>query len=43
MAIAGDAAATDPVCARSPRHVAMNTMAAAAEGQNVAEFVYRRI
>ena len=43
MAIAGDAAATDPVCARSPRHAAMNAMAAAEAQANVSEFIYRRI
>jgi pyrroloquinoline quinone biosynthesis protein E len=43
MAVAGDAAATDPVCARSPRHAALNAMAAIEAAQNISEFVYRRI
>ncbi|MGE4480393.1 pyrroloquinoline quinone biosynthesis protein PqqE [Acidocella sp.] len=43
MAITGDPAATDPVCARSPRHDAMNAMAAAEAGQGPGAFQYRRL
>lgn len=43
MAITGDPAATDPVCARSPRHAAMNAMAAAEAQQAPGAFKWRRI
>jgi len=42
LALAGDAAATDPACARSPHHAAM---VALAEGESAADdgaFIYRR-
>ncbi|EKM98945.1 pyrroloquinoline quinone biosynthesis protein PqqE [Acidocella sp. MX-AZ02] len=43
MAITGDAAATDPVCSRSPRHAAMNAMAAAEAQQEPGDFKWRRV
>lgn len=43
MAITGDPAATDPVCSRSPRHDAMNAMAAAEAQEAPREFKWRRI
>jgi pyrroloquinoline quinone biosynthesis protein E len=42
MAITGDAAATDPVCARSPRHDAINAMATAESQAAAGDFIYRR-
>jgi pyrroloquinoline quinone biosynthesis protein E len=45
MAIAGDAAATDPACAKSPLHARMADFIAAANpaGKTSPAFVYRRI
>lgn len=43
MAITGNPAATDPVCSRSPRHAAMNAMAAAEAQEAPREFKWRRI
>ncbi len=43
LAITGDAAATDPVCALSPRHAEMNAMAAMEAEAGVQNFIYRRI
>jgi pyrroloquinoline quinone biosynthesis protein E len=43
FALAGDAAATDPACARSPRHEAIFGMAAREAAAPPPEFIYRRI
>jgi pyrroloquinoline quinone biosynthesis protein E len=43
LALAGDAAATDPVCHFSPRHAAVQAMAEAESQADVREFVYRRL
>lgn len=44
MAIAGDAAATDPACVKSPLHARMATFVAAARRSGTGkDFVYRRI
>jgi pyrroloquinoline quinone biosynthesis protein E len=43
LALAGDAAATDPVCHLSPRHAAVLAMAEAQSQADVREFVYRRL
>lgn len=42
MAIAGDAAATDPVCIKSPDHQKMKDLAEAFANDEVAELVYRK-
>ncbi len=42
LALAGNAAATDPVCHLSPRHAAVLAMAEAESLADVREFVYRR-
>lgn len=42
MALAGDANATDPVCDRSPRHVALGALATGEAAAPAPEFVYRR-
>ncbi|WP_114391393.1 pyrroloquinoline quinone biosynthesis protein PqqE [Notoacmeibacter marinus] len=41
MALAGDAAATDPVCVKSPLHGELQTLAASAAHEPDTEFVYR--
>jgi pyrroloquinoline quinone biosynthesis protein E len=43
LALAGDAAATDPVCHLSPRHAEILDMAATESLAYVSEFVYRRL
>ncbi|HLS58953.1 MAG TPA: pyrroloquinoline quinone biosynthesis protein PqqE [Paracoccaceae bacterium] len=43
MALAGDAAATDPVCSRSPLHARLVAEAEADAAVTEAEFVYRRM
>lgn len=43
MALAGDAAATDPVCSRSPHHAAITAAAEADGGAAPPDFVYRRM
>lgn len=43
MALAGDAAATDPVCSRSPLHVRLVAEAEADAAVTEAEFAYRRM
>ncbi len=45
MAIAGDAAATDPACVRSPIHARMAALIASAQDEagKTDEFIYRRI
>jgi pyrroloquinoline quinone biosynthesis protein E len=42
MAIAGDAAATDPVCIKSPLHSKMTDLAEAFSNDDAAELVYRK-
>ena len=42
FALAGDAAATDPACGRSPLHRQIFSLAAGEAEQDVREFVYRR-
>jgi pyrroloquinoline quinone biosynthesis protein E len=43
LALAGDAAATDPVCHLSPRHAAILAMAEAESVADTRDFVYRRL
>jgi len=43
LALAGDAAATDPVCHLSPRHAAILAMAEAESLANARAFIYRRL
>jgi pyrroloquinoline quinone biosynthesis protein E len=43
LALAGDAAATDPVCHLSPGHAAILAMAEAESLANIRDFVYRRM
>jgi pyrroloquinoline quinone biosynthesis protein E len=43
MALAGDAAATDPACGRSPLHAEIVALAAGEAARDQAEFVYRQI
>jgi pyrroloquinoline quinone biosynthesis protein E len=43
LALAGDAAATDPVCHLSPRHHDILHMAESESRADVHDFVYRRI
>ena len=43
MALAGDAAATDPVCHKSPDHARVAGIAAGEEGRDDAPYVYRRM
>lgn len=43
MALAGDAAATDPVCSRSPLHARLVAEAEADAAVTEAEFIYRRM
>lgn len=42
LAIVGDAAATDPACAKSPHHAALVSIAEQESGGQAPEFVYRR-
>lgn len=42
MALAGDANATDPVCGRSPRHIALGELAVEEAAAPAPEFSYRR-
>jgi hypothetical protein len=39
----GDAAATDPACALSPKHAALRALADDAAAQPAPDFVYRRM
>jgi pyrroloquinoline quinone biosynthesis protein E len=43
LAIAGDAAATDPACALSPMHDTLRALADAASSEPAPDFVYRRM
>ena len=43
LAIAGDAAATDPACALSPIHSTLRTLADTASAEPAPDFVYRRM
>ena len=43
LAVVGDAAATDPACALSPRHAELRALADAAASQPPPDFVYRRM
>ena len=43
LALAGDAAATDPVCHKSPDHSKMQQIVLAEEAAHVEDYVYRRL
>jgi pyrroloquinoline quinone biosynthesis protein E len=43
LAVVGDAAATDPACALSPRHAELRALADEASAQPPPDFVYRRM
>ena len=43
LAVVGDAAATDPACALSPRHADLRALADEAAAQPAPDFVYRRM
>jgi PqqA peptide cyclase len=43
LAVVGDAAATDPACALSPKHAVLRALADDAASQPAPDFVYRRM
>jgi pyrroloquinoline quinone biosynthesis protein E len=43
LAVVGDAAATDPACALSPKHADLRALADEAASQPPPDFVYRRM